>query len=169
MRLERFPAADASWLLGVGLGLLFAAVLTGCEAIAPTLTGRFSEQLCLDRAAEENALYRSAIEEALPARRRVKVTEWNGCDSSDNGAELHVRPDPALDHEALTTRFEKAGWSRALAAEVTETCELCPRADLVKDIGLRTVGVRLGFGASATVTVFAADGCWDDEGYECPA
>ncbi|MEU9888075.1 hypothetical protein [Sphaerisporangium sp. NPDC051011] len=147
------------------VAVLMAAVLVGC-GIDLGYDDGFDEQVCMDRAAKENALYLKAMEGAIPAERRVEVNEWSGCDSAPSGAELHVFLDPDADQKTIRGWFESGGWSSGLAREIAAQCgTTCAYDnDFVKKVGRRVIGVTLD---DNWVGVHAADQCWDDNGYRC--
>ncbi|MER7368243.1 hypothetical protein [Nonomuraea wenchangensis] len=124
-------------------------------------------QVCVDRANRENALFLKAVSPVLPSDKRVSVDEWNGCDSTDNGASLSVLVDPGLRRDQLWKAFVKAGWSPA-----SQACAPRCRFQLVHQMDRRLVGIALEETRETGreglwVIAAAADACWDDRGYRC--
>ncbi|SEN45967.1 hypothetical protein [Nonomuraea pusilla] len=142
--------------------VLLAACLIGCTPA--TGTHPASVQACLDRAQRENAFSLNAVGDVLPSAERVRVEEWNGCDSAGNGAAVSILVAPAVRRDDLWEAFAEAGWSPPAPA----CSDDCGDAQLVKRVGRRLVGVAFGEKGGLRVDVAQADGCWDDDGYRCP-
>ncbi len=162
------PSLDTRRRLAVTSMLLWA--LTGCVNIDDH--GMYGGgQLCLDRAKRENALYLESIGTALSPSQYSDVTEWNGCDSANNGAEVHVAARVGLEAKTVRAAFEKAGWSDSLAAEAGKRCAPhCEELHLARKMGERIIGVAIETdGTVVWVTARDADFCWDDDGYRCPS
>lgn len=151
--------------------MLLGAGLMGCTSGHEGMYG--GGQVCIDRANRENALYLQAVSAVLPSAKRVSVDEWNGCDSTDNGASLSVLVDPELRRDQLWKAFVKAGWSPASQACTPS----CTRFQLVHQMDKRLVGIAFEESTGDTsqgtrrgglwVIVAAADSCWGDHGYRC--
>lgn len=150
--------------------MVLACGLIGCS---PGYEGMYGGgQVCVDRANRENALYLNAIGAVLPSGKRVSVDEWNGCDSANNGAALSVLVSPELRRDELWEAFVEAGWSPASQA----CAPSCTEFQLVDQVGQRLIGIAFdaisdtspeGQREGLSVSVAAADSCWDDRGYRC--
>ncbi|NUR88105.1 MAG: hypothetical protein HOY71_28800 [Nonomuraea sp.] len=141
--------------------LLLASSLIGCGPGSDD-----GDQVCLDRANRENALFLTAVAAVLPPGGRASVDEWNGCDSADNGATLSVLVSPELRRDQLWRAFVEEGWTPASKA----CAPGCAEAQLVRRMDKRLIGIAFeeaARGGGLFVTVSAADGCWDDDGYRC--
>lgn len=149
--------------------MALACSLVGCAPDYEAMYG--GDQLCVDRAKRENALYLKAVSAVLPSGKRVSVGEWNGCDSANNGASLSVLVSPELRRDELWKAFVEAGWSPA-----TETCTASCEFQLVDQVDQRLIGIAIeeitdaspeGQREGLWVNVTAADSCWDDRDYRC--
>lgn len=151
----------------------FAALflLSGCGAGQPVSDG---SKDCRRIAAEESVWLTTIGQEVL-GDRVSKITEYNGCDSSNNGVWLFVDLKPDVPEAEAFALFVKAGWSKQRLHK--SPCRACIDGySLGQRVRGRTVGIKVfqrdpsiaaSAGDGTRVEIAPVDGCWDDDGYRC--